>query len=300
MKRFGFIFAVVFSLSLFLTLTPARAIPEFSVSLRPSSSHNETLKKNFEQTEDTGTATVSLTVYNAIVLLLKDNDGDEYYPKITVRIDLDATQKTNYYVVSYLNFNGGSNYGIDWFIIDESDVFTLEEGYSPEEGIIDLDLEFISGYGRMKIDVKFEIYYEDGGLAGEFGSGDDPDLKDIPVVSDDYDTKGDPFAPSPTPTPTPCEPENVSVNPNTLKLDNKTSEDVTVTVTGANGCAVEGEAVTAAVNSAGKKRIYISPTNAVTDASGQAIFTITAKKTGSARVTFQANSLRESISVKVK
>ena len=276
MKRFGFIFAVVFSLSLFLTLTPAHAIPQFSVSLRPS----ETSKKYFEQAEDTGTVTASLTVYNAIVLLLKDNDGDEYYPKITVRIDLDATQKTNYSVVSYLNFKGGSGYGYDWFIIDESDVFTLEEGYSPEEGIVDLDLEFISGYGRMKIDVKFEIYYEDGG--------------------DDYDTKGDPFAPSPTPTPTPCEPENVSVNPNTLKLDNKTSEDVTVTVTGANGCAVEGEAVTAAVNSAGKKRIYISPTNAVTDASGQAIFTITAKKTGSARVTFQANSLRESISVKVK
>ena len=296
MKRFGFIFAVVFSLSLFLTLTPAHAIPQFSVSLRPS----ETSKKYFEQAEDTGTVTASLTVYNAIVLLLKDNDGDEYYPKITVRIDLDATQKTNYSVVSYLNFKGGSGYGYDWFIIDESDVFTLEEGYSPEEGIVDLDLEFISGYGRMKIDVKFKIYYEDGSLAGEFGPDDDPDLKDIPVVSDDYDTKGDPFAPSPTPTPTPCEPENVSVNPNTLKLDNKTSEDVTVTVTGANGCAVEGEAVTAAVNSAGKKRIYISPTNAVTDASGQAIFTITAKKTGSARVTFQANSLRESISVKVK
>ena len=277
MKRFGFIFAVVFSLSFVLTLIPAYATPEFSVSLRPSSSHNETSKKYFEQAEDTGTATASLIVYNAMVRLLKDNDGDEYYPQMTVKLDLDANKKTNYYVVSSLNFKGGSGYGYDWFIIDESDVFTLEEGYSPEEGIVDLDLYFISGYGRMKIDVKVEIYYEDGSLAYTFGPDDDPDLKDIPVVSDDYDGKEDPFAAStPSPTPTPCDPENISVTPDVLKLDRGASDDVTVTVTGTDDCAVEGETVAAAINIAGNKRIAISPANTTTDENGQATFTITA------------------------
>src|SRR3989338_4643804 len=105
MKRFGFIFAVVFSLSFVLTLIPAYATPEFSVSLRPSSSHNETSKKYFEQAEDTGTATASLIVYNAMVRLLKDNDGDEYYPQMTVKLDLDANKKTNYYVVIFEQTN---------------------------------------------------------------------------------------------------------------------------------------------------------------------------------------------------
>ena len=109
-------------------------------------------------------------------------------------------------------------------------------------------------------------------------------------------------APTVTPTPTEiCEPEAVSVSPTSLKLKRKKSGDVTVTVTGANDCAVEGVSVTATINAAGKKRISISPTSESTDASGEATFTIKAKKkTGNARVTFKAGAVKKSMTVKVR
>ena len=112
-----------------------------------------------------------------------------------------------------------------------------------------------------------------------------------------------PPLPSPvvSPTPTVCEAEKVTVSKTTLSLKRKKSGDVTVTVTGEDDCAVEGETVTATINAGGKKRISVSPTSATTDASGAATFTITAKKkTGNARVTFKAGSVKKSITVKVK
>jgi len=115
-----------------------------------------------------------------------------------------------------------------------------------------------------------------------------------------------PPLPSPTvsPTPTVCEAEKVTVSKTTLSLKRKKSGDVTVTVTGTvtgDACEVEGETVTATINAAGKKRISVSPTSGTTDASGAATFTITAKKkTGNARVTFKAGSVKKSITVKVK
>ncbi len=111
-----------------------------------------------------------------------------------------------------------------------------------------------------------------------------------------------PTSPTPTVTPTPvCEPEAISVSPTSLKLKRNKSGDVTVTVTGDTCDVVEGETVTATINAAGKKRISVLPTSAATDASGQATFTITAKKkTGSARVTFKAGDAKKSMTVKVR
>ena len=54
-------------------------------------------------------------------------------------------------------------------------MYTLEEGYSSEEGVWDLDLYFIAGY-EPKIKTKVEIYYEDEGLVAAYGPDDDPDL----------------------------------------------------------------------------------------------------------------------------
>ena len=116
-----------------------------------------------------------------------------------------------------------------------------------------------------------------------------------------------PITPTPTPTPTVtvtptevCEPEDISMSPTSLTLKRNRSGDVTVTVRGADDCAVEGETVTATINAAGKKRILVSPISDSTDENGEATFTITAKKkTGSARVTLKAGDVKKSINVNV-
>ena len=108
--------------------------------------------------------------------------------------------------------------------------------------------------------------------------------------------------PTATPTPTPCEPEDISVSPpKSLTLKRNASGDITVTVTGEDDCAVAGEPVTATTNTAGEKRISISPASDTTDANGEIVFTITAKnKTGNARVTFKAEGVKKSLRYTVK
>jgi len=104
----------------------------------------------------------------------------------------------------------------------------------------------------------------------------------------------------PTPTPV-CEASSLAVSPTALTLNRKTSGNVTVTVTGDGNCPVEGETVTATIGASGKKRISLSPASQTTNESGQATFTITAKKkTGKARVTFQAAGQTKTILVTVK
>ena len=73
-----------------------------------------------------------------------------------------------------------------------------------------------------------------------------------------------------------------------------------MTVTDAGGCPVANEKVSAKTNSAGKKRIIISPSGKTTDENGEAVFTIIAKKkTGNAMVTFKAGGIKKKITVKV-
>ncbi|MBI5678449.1 MAG: hypothetical protein HZC52_08190, partial [Planctomycetes bacterium] len=107
---------------------------------------------------------------------------------------------------------------------------------------------------------------------------------------------------TPIATTTPvCEASSFAVSPTALTLNRKTSDNITVTVTGNGNCPVEGETVTATIGASGKKRISLSPASQTTNESGQATFTITArKKTGKARVTFQAAGQTKSITVTVK
>jgi hypothetical protein len=107
--------------------------------------------------------------------------------------------------------------------------------------------------------------------------------------------------PSITPTPVVCDAEKLSVSPISLKLKRNKSGDVTVTVTGADGCAVEGETVTATINKAGRKLIEISSTEEDTNSQGEAAFEIEAlNKTGVAQVKFKAGNLRKTLKVSVK
>ena len=64
---------------------------------------------------------------------------------------------------------------------------------------------------------------------------------------------------------------------------------------------MENNEVKVKINKAGKKILSISPKSATTDTSGEAVFTIKAKKvTGRARITFTAGSLKKYLVVKVK
>ena len=100
--------------------------------------------------------------------------------------------------------------------------------------------------------------------------------------------------------PTTCKAETITVFPNKLRLKRGQSGEVVVTLEGDN-CVPEGKTVSATIGKNGNSRISISSTNEVTDESGQAKFTITAKdKIGKAKVTFKTDNLKRSIIVKVK
>lgn len=94
---------------------------------------------------------------------------------------------------------------------------------------------------------------------------------------------------------------SITVSPDKLSLNKEESAEVVVTVTGGYDYPVEGEMVKTKVNAAGKKLISISPTSNTTDTNGQITFTITAhKKKGTAKVAFNSDCLKKSITVKVR
>jgi len=98
-----------------------------------------------------------------------------------------------------------------------------------------------------------------------------------------------------------CNPSTITSVPGKLAISKGQTKDVTITVTGKDGCAVEGETVTATINRGGNKRVSISSSSEVTDENGQTKFTITAtNKTGNAIVTFKAGTLKKILTVKVR
>ncbi|MBM4067285.1 MAG: hypothetical protein FJ266_16895 [Planctomycetes bacterium] len=114
--------------------------------------------------------------------------------------------------------------------------------------------------------------------------------------------------PTPSPSVTPistaspvCVATSIVVSPNKLTLNKKAGSEVTVKITGEDGCPVEGETITANIAPSGKRLISISSLSEITDTNGEATFTITAKKkTGKAKIAFQAAGQTKSIAVTVK
>lgn len=97
-----------------------------------------------------------------------------------------------------------------------------------------------------------------------------------------------------------CDPESISLSTKKLKISKGKSGDVTVTVLGAEDCPSEGVTVTAQTNKHGKKYITISSKSEETDENGEAVFTITGKKKGNAKVLFDAGGLLSVLNVQVK
>jgi len=96
-----------------------------------------------------------------------------------------------------------------------------------------------------------------------------------------------------------CGAKEIAISPNRLRLKIGKSSEVTVAL-GGNDCVPAGNTVTATIGKIGSKRIWVTPANQAADENGQAVFTITAMKIGNIRVTFKVDSLRKSLTVKVK
>ncbi len=106
--------------------------------------------------------------------------------------------------------------------------------------------------------------------------------------------------PSIPPTPYACTGEDIEISPHRLKLEKNESGDVTVIVTGKDGCLVNEESIRVKINKSGQKRITVSPKKVRTDSQGEAIFTINAlNKKGTARVRFYSETLKKTLKVKV-
>ena len=97
-----------------------------------------------------------------------------------------------------------------------------------------------------------------------------------------------------------CETDDIEADPKKLKLTVGDSTEVTLTLTGEDGCLVEGESITVKLNSSGKRRVSISPSKLTSDEDGKASFTATGTAKGKAKITVKAGSSKVKIKVKVK
>ena len=126
---------------------------------------------------------------------------------------------------------------------------------------------------------------------------------DVFISKLDSDLSASTTTPSPTVSPTPtsgCEVVEITLSENKLTLNVGTSKDVTLTLTGKGGCTPDGETIKTEINKAGRNCISVSPESAEANDSGDATFTITAKKKGSAFLTFKSDGKKKKLKVKVK
>ncbi|HHT9148005.1 MAG TPA: carboxypeptidase regulatory-like domain-containing protein, partial [Candidatus Wujingus californicus] len=96
--------------------------------------------------------------------------------------------------------------------------------------------------------------------------------------------------PTVTITPTPveeCKAKGMTASPSELTVQTGGTDTITITVTGKEGCLVEGDRVKASLQK-GKNIIEVSPSEQVTDENGKAVFTVTSKgKEGNAAIKFE-------------
>ncbi|MBE7445569.1 MAG: carboxypeptidase regulatory-like domain-containing protein [Planctomycetia bacterium] len=115
-------------------------------------------------------------------------------------------------------------------------------------------------------------------------------------------TEGTP-TPTPTPTPEPCVPVKMKASPKPLKIVKETSAEETITVFCGDNSGSVNRLVQATITG-GKNRITVSPASVLTDANGEAKFTITAlSKTGNAKVKFEdagRKKVKVNVSVRIK
>ena len=96
-----------------------------------------------------------------------------------------------------------------------------------------------------------------------------------------------------------CEAKEMTIFPRKPRLKIGKSGKVTIAL-GGDDCVPAGNTVTATIGKIGSKRITVTPASQATDENGQAVFTITAVKIGTAKVIFKADSMKKLIIVRVR
>ncbi len=107
-------------------------------------------------------------------------------------------------------------------------------------------------------------------------------------------------APTVTPSPAVCVANKIKLSPTKLlRLKKNSGNEVTVTLTGEDGCLVAGETVEASVRR-GNGLLSILPVSQKTGENGRAVFTVTAgSNTGNAKIKFKAAGKSKSMVVRV-
>ncbi len=120
------------------------------------------------------------------------------------------------------------------------------------------------------------------------------------VIEYTYDNAGNLLEEKVSESASVCEVESLALSPAKLKLKKDESQELTVTVTGEDGCPVEGEIITVQLNASAKKLISVSPAERISGVNGDATFTISAgNKAGNATVTFKCSGKTKALSVKI-
>jgi len=96
-----------------------------------------------------------------------------------------------------------------------------------------------------------------------------------------------------------CGAKEIAISPNRLRLKIGKSGEITVTL-GGDDCVPAGNTVTATTSKIGSKRIWVTPASQATNENGEAVFTITAVKIGTAKVIFKAGGQKKSLIMKVR
>lgn len=247
--------------------------------------------------------------------ITKTIDSSENIAVSGISVAVDASDKVH---ISYMDCNNDSlkyatNTGGFWRIMTvlssvkgyETSITVDESGkphiiyFTDENG---LKYTFQGSVGEwVRVGVDSDVGY--GSIALDSSGKVHISYCDVRNGDLKYTTNATQSTSTPTPTTTPfvCIATKISVYSSKIDLKMNESDTLTVTVSGKDNCAIDGETITANVNTRGKKVISVSPAHQITDENGQAVFTITAgNKRGNAVVTLNDGNLKKRVKVKVK
>jgi hypothetical protein len=115
-------------------------------------------------------------IYEAMVDLFTDHDGDGYYRFLRVQFDADTIYtRTWVYAEIYLSADGTA-----WEHLYSTRDFSIE-GTAPDDDY-EVETELVSGYSTGRYDVLIELYDADTGeLVDEYGPNESPELSLLPL-----------------------------------------------------------------------------------------------------------------------